>query len=234
MKLNGWQCLGIMILVLGAIATAFQARAEETSHLAFVSEYIRELAANEDMRANAERELNTRNSSSGKLASAIHTSKLFQLELRSQINMLKSMHLDPPFDDIIPTIVTWYERKIALYQKIIDLNSILLAGPRPGIDYGELAAEMPKIRAQMDYVDKTLFIATPLIFATLIDQRPDSKNHLSHLIITNKEREKLLHDLTAAFGKKLEEKNQNYVVSSASVLKAYLSKDYKCSDEPWQ
>ncbi|OGR31238.1 MAG: hypothetical protein A2139_07300 [Desulfobacca sp. RBG_16_60_12] len=223
-----------MILVLGAIGAAFQAYAEETSHLAVVTEYVRELAANENTRANAERELNASNSSSGKLSSAIHTSKLFQLELRSQINMLKSMHLDPPFDDIIPNIIASYEQKIALYQKIIDLNSILLAGPQPGVDYGELAAEMPKIRAQMDYVDKTLFIATPLLFATLIDQKPDSKNHLSHLIITKKEREKLLHNLTAAFGKKLEQKNQNYGVSSASVLKAYLSKDYKCSDEPWQ
>ena len=99
---------------------------------------------------------------------------------------------------------------------------------------GKLTAEVPKIRAQIDYVDNTLFKVTPLIFATLIDQKPDSKNHLSHLIITKEEREKLLHTLKAAFGKKLEQKNQNYGVSSASVLKAYLTKDYKCSDEPWE
>lgn len=234
MKRGYWQRIVIIVLVLWAIGIASQAHAEETSHLAFVTEYIHELAASEDMRANAERELNASNLSSEKLASGIHASKLFQLELKSQILALKSMHLNPPFNDIIPTIITWYERKIALYQEIIDLNSILLAGPRPGVDYGKLAAVMPEIRAKMNYIDKSLFLATPLIFMTLIDQKPDSKNHLSHLIITKKEREKLLHYLAVAFGKKLEQKHQNYIVSSASILKAYLSKDYKCSDEPWQ
>jgi hypothetical protein len=234
MKLNDWQRIGIIVLVLWAIGTASQARAEETSRLAFVTEYIRELAANENIRANAERELNASTSTSSKLSSSIHAHTLIQLELQSQVNMLKSMNLGPPFDDLIPTTIASYERKIALHQKIIDISSTLLAGPQPGVDYGKLAAEVPKIRAELDYVDNTLFIATPLIFATLIDQKSDSKNHLSHLIITKEEREKLVHALTAAFGKKLEQKNQNYGVSSASVLKAYLSKDYKCSDEPWQ
>lgn len=232
--MNGWQRIGIIVLVLGAIGAASQARAEETSHLAFVTEYIRELAANEDTRANAEREINASNSSNGKLSSSIHASTLIQLELQSQISMLKSMHLDPPSNDLIPTIITLYERKIDLLHKIIDINSALLGGPRLDIDYGKLAAEMPKIRALIDDTEHTLFIATPLIFATLIDQKPDSKNHLSHLIITKKERKKLLHDLTTAFGNKLEQKNQKYAVSSASLLKSYLSKDYKCSDEPWQ
>jgi hypothetical protein len=234
MKLNGWQRIGIIVLVLWAIGAASQARAEETSHLAFVTEYIRELAANENTRANAERELNASTSTSGKLSSSIHAHTLIKLELQSQISTLKNMHLDPPDDNLIPTIILWYERKIALHQKIIDISSTLLAGPQPGVDYGKLSAEVPKIRAKLDYVGNTLFIATPLIFATLIDQKPDSKDHLSHLIITKEERGKLVHDLTAAFGKKLEQKNQNYGVSSASVLKAYLSKDYKCSDEPWQ
>jgi hypothetical protein len=241
MKLNGWQRIGVIVLVLWAIGAVPQACAEDTSHLAFVTEYIRELAANENARANAERELNASKSSRDKLSSAIHSSTLIQLALRSQISMLKSMHLDPPldppFDNIIPTIIDWYEKKINSYQQIIDINSILLAGPQPGVDignYGKLAAEMPKIRALINYADESLFIATPLIFATLIDQKPDSKNHLSHLIITKEERAKLVHDLKAAFGKKLEQKEQNYGVSSASVLKAYLSKDYKCSDEPWQ
>jgi len=234
MKLNGWQRIGIIVLVLWAIGAASQSRAEETSHLAFVTEYIRELSANENTRADAERELNASNSSRGKLSSSIHAHTLIQLELQSQIYKLKSMHLDPPFDHLIPTIITLYERKMDLFQTIIDISSTMLAGPRPGVDYGKLAAEVPKIRALLDHNDHTLFLSTPLIFATLIDQKPDSKNHLSHLIITKKEREKLIDDLTAAFGKKLEQKNQKYAVSSASVLKAYLSKGYKCSDEPWE
>ena len=70
-----------------------------------------------------------------------------------------------------------------------------------------------------------------MVFATLIDQKPDSNNHLSYLIITKSERAKLIHDIDLQFGDNLSNKDQNYTVSSASVLKAYLQKDYKCSDD---
>jgi hypothetical protein len=117
---------------------------------------------------------------------------------------------------------------------MIDISSAFLVGPKPDVDYGKLAAEMPKIRAELEYIDHTLFDATALIFATLIDPKPDSKNHLSHLIITKAERAKLIDELTGAFGSKLDQKDQNFTVSAASVLKAYFLKDYKCSDQPWE
>jgi hypothetical protein len=71
------------------------------------------------------------------------------------------------------------------------------------------------------------------VFATLIDGREDAQGHASHLIITKAERAKLIHEITLEFGDKLKQDNQNYTVSAASVLKSYLEKDYKCSDEPW-
>jgi hypothetical protein len=86
----------------------------------------------------------------------------------------------------------------------------------------------------LDEIDHTLFQAVPTIFATLIDPKPDSKNHTSHLIVTKAERKKLIEDLDDKFGAKLDEKDQNYTVGAASVLKAYFLKDFKCSDEPWE
>jgi hypothetical protein len=79
-----------------------------------------------------------------------------------------------------------------------------------------------------------LFQAAPVIFATLIDPKEDSKHHTSHLVVTRAERKKLIDDLDSDFGVKLKQKNQNYVVGAASVLKGYLLKDFKCSDEPWE
>jgi hypothetical protein len=64
------------------------------------------------------------------------------------------------------------------------------------------------------------------------DQKPDKNGHLSHLVITKAEREQLVHALVTEFGDKIDQKNQNYTVSSASLLKAYLLKNYSCSDEP--
>jgi hypothetical protein len=226
-------CICFAIAFATGAASTFGAEKPETSHLAFVTEYVRELAAIEYIRASAEQELK-QGKDSEVFSNAVHTSALIQLELRSQIEMLKSMHLNPPFDELIPNLTGFYRHRIALHQRMIDINSIFIAGPKPGVDYGKLAAEMPKIRAELEYIDHALFDATPLIFETLIDKKPDSKNHASHLIITKAERAKLIGDLTRSFGSKLDQKDQNFTVSAASVLKAYFLKDYKCSDDPWE
>jgi hypothetical protein len=216
-----------------AAAVIFGAEKPETSHLAFVSEYIRELAAIENIRASVEKEQKQGNQSDV-FSNAIHAGTLMQLELGSQVRMLKAMRLNPPFEELIPDITKFYEQKIALYQTIIDIGSAFIAGPKPGVDYDKLASEVPKTRAGLEFIDHALFDVTPIIFATLIDQKADSKNHASHLIITKAERAKLIRNLTDHFGAKLDQKDQNFTVSAASVLKAYFLKDYKCSDDPWE
>lgn len=228
-------CIFLTLFLAASCLEAFSTKKPETSetpHLAFVTEYIRELAAIEDIRASGEKELKE-GTKDGVFSTAVYTSTLMQLELRSDIKMLKSMHLKAPFDFLIPDIIVFYEKKIELHQKLIDIGSAFLAGPKPGVDYGKFAAEMPKIRATLDDIDHSLFQAAPVIFATLIDPKPDSKNHASHLIVTKAERKKLIEDLDLDFGTKLDQKDQNYIVGAASVLKGYLLKDFKCSDEPW-
>lgn len=206
----------------------------ETPHLEFVTEYIRELAAVERIRAAGEAE-NNQDKKDDKLpfAGAIHTSTLFELELGSQVKMLKGMRLSPPFDELIPNITGFYERKIALWRRLGEVSSAFIGGPRDDVDYSKLAAEMPKIRGGLDFIDHSLLEATPTVFATLIDMKEDSKGHASHLIITRDEKASLISKLDDFFGAKLDQKDQNYTVSAATVLKDYLNKDFKCSDEPW-
>jgi len=224
--------LAFALSVSGA-TSSFSDDKTETSHLVFVTEFIRELAAIENIRASAEREQKL-SKKSEVFSNAIHFSSLIQLELRSQIPMLKGIRLNPPFEELVPKITGFYEQKINLHQRLIDIGSAFLVGPQQGVDYGKLRVEMPQIRAELEYIDRGLFEAAPLVFATLIDQRPDSKNHVSHLTITRAERAKLISDLTGSFGAKLNQKEQNFTVSAASVLKAYFLKGYRCSDEPWQ
>ena len=206
----------------------------ETPHLEFVAEYIRELAAVERIRAAGEAE-NNQDKKDDKLpfAGAIHTSTLFELELGSQVKMLKGMRLSPPFDELISNITGFYERKIALWRRLGEVSSAFIGGPRDDVDYSKLAAEMPKIRGELDFIDHSLLEATPTVFATLIDMKEDSKGHASHLIITRDERASLISKLDDFFGAKLDQKDQNYTVSAATVLKDYLNKDFKCSDETW-
>jgi hypothetical protein len=216
-----------------ARATAQPAK-PETPHLEFVTEYIRELAAVEQIREAGEAE-NNQDKKDDKLpfSGAVHISTLFELELGSQVKMLKGMRLKEPFDFLIPSITAFYERKIVLWQRMGEISSAFIGGPKDGVDYGKLAAEMPKIRAELDFIDQSLFEATPGVFATLIDTKADSKGHANHLIITKEEKAGLISKLNDSFGAKLDQKDQNYTVSAASVLKGYLNKDFKCSDEPW-
>lgn len=161
----------------------------ETPHLEFVTEYVRELAAVERIRAQAEDEAN-QDKKDDKLpfSSAIHTSTLFELELGSQVGMLKAMRLNAPFDETIPSITAFYERKILLWRRMGEISSAFIGGPKDGVDYSKLAAEMPQLRAGLDFIDQALFEATPMVFATLIDTKADSKGHASHLIITKEEK----------------------------------------------
>jgi hypothetical protein len=207
----------------------------ETPHLEFVTEYIRELAEVERIRAAGEAE-NNQDKKDDKLpfASGIHTSTLFELELGSQVQMLKSMHLSKPFDFLIPNITAFYERKIVLWRRMREISSAFIGGPKDGVDYSKLAAEVPQIRGELEFIDKSLFEAAPGVFATLIDIKEDSKGHASHLIITKEQKATLISKLDDSFGVKMDQKDQNYTVSAASVLKAYLNKDFKCSDEPWE
>jgi hypothetical protein len=196
---SSWLAVGLSaVAMLSGGVTASAADTSETPHLAFVTEYIRELAAIENIRAAADRELQ-QDPKVNPFSNMIHTSTLFQLELRSQIAMLRSMKLNSPSDQLIVGITTAYERKVGLWQRMTEIGTEFMTGPREGVDYKQLAAELPQIRAELDFIDQTIFEVSPAVFATLIDLRPDSKNHASHLVITKAEKSKLLSDYSIWF-----------------------------------
>jgi hypothetical protein len=205
-------------------------RAADTSNLQFVTEYIRELGELERLRSLAFDELKADANNPNQMASCVRNSTRFQLELRTQISMMRGMKLNPPFAELPAQISEFNEKRIDLYNRMGEDCATILAGPKPNIDYGAVAAGLPKITAELDYINHSLFQATPLIFATLIDPMPDANDHMSKLIITKAERKKLSADLNSFFGKKMDTDQQNWFVSSATVLRDYLLKDYSASD----
>jgi hypothetical protein len=240
--LIAWRDMGIRGAILTFLALLLAAAAPlrsdekpqkpDTPHLTFVKEFIRELSAIEEIRSNGEQDL--KKDPNGTFANMIHSATLFKLELASQIRMLGGMSLSDPFDTLIPSLSGFYEEKIKLWDRMKEIGGSFIGGPREGIDYQKLAAEVPEVRARLEYMDQSIFQASPLVFSTLIDMKPDSKNHVSHLVITKAERAELLDSLDTAFGKKLDEKNPNYTVGTAVILRDALKKGYKCSDEPWE
>lgn len=219
------------IVALAALLLSATGLAAETSHLTFVSEYIREIGINEELREVAFKDVTE--PGADKNAAIIRSSTRIVLELTSQVAMLKSMLLNPPFDKLPETIAAFYEQKIDIHNRMIAMASAFVQGPKPGVDYGALAAEAPKLTATIEYIDHSIFRATPLIFATLIADKPDNQGHMSRLRITRAERGKLVQSLQISFGDKMNQTDQNWIVSSATVLRDYLiKKGYKCSDDP--
>jgi hypothetical protein len=231
MKLVG--CLFVFL-----VSCSVSALADQDSHFAFVSEYVRQLGANEHMREVSEKEVVGAANLQDRLMAGIRGSTRIILELKSQIVVLERMQLDKDFEEVPTAIAKYYSRKIDIHEHVIETDKIFLSalagGPKPDVDYDALANEAPQTTAMLEYIDRTLFEhATPLVFGTLIDMKPDRAGHASRLIITKAERAKLIQALTTSFGKKMEAKDQNYIVSSATVLRDYLQKKgYKCSDEP--
>jgi|SRR5665213_687708 len=83
-----------------AVST-FGAEKPETPHVAFVTEYIRELSAIETIREAALQEQGQR-ANEGLFMGFVYSSTRMQFELRTQIDTLTGIRLSPPFEDVIP------------------------------------------------------------------------------------------------------------------------------------
>lgn len=205
----------------------------DTPHLNVVKEYIRELGEAEDLKTNGEKELSEAKTPNEKLSAGIYYSKSSQLELRSEIRMLQTMHLNDPFDTLITSLVAFYEDQINLHQQLIDISNKFLAGPKEGVDYEALAAKLPEIRAELDDSRKSVFQTAALVFWTLIDQKPDSEGHVSHLLITKAEKADLQEQLDIMLKGEPDKGDHDYYISAAMVLRGGLQKGHRCADEPW-
>jgi hypothetical protein len=96
-----------------------------------------------------------------------------------------------------------------------------------------LPPKVPEIRAELDDARKAVFDAAALVFMTLIDQKPDSQGHVSHLLISKAEKADLQDQLDIMLKDEPDKGDHDYYVSAAMVLRAGLQKGHKCADEPW-
>jgi hypothetical protein len=158
-----------------------------------------------------------------------------KMKLNVTIERLRQIHIaDPQFNTLVPYLVENYTRKVELYDEMIQAAQLLLAGPKPGVDYGKVTGHMPEITAQVEYVDESIFKITPMVGLLLVLQKPDSKNHPSHLWITRQQGLEIITRLQRGFGGALDVKEQNWTTNSASVLRTVLrDKGYMYSDDPW-
>jgi hypothetical protein len=227
------RCVLVTVLALLSLLLASAAfSAEDTPHFDVVSEYIRSLGTVHNIQLASKKEMaEDKDNLIGRLMSGIRSSTRMKLELSTSIGALERMTLKEPFETLIPTTIHWYQEKIKLHDETISIAKAFISGPKPGVDYSAMTARMPEITANIEFIDESIFKSMVLVFALLIDMKPDEKGQMSHLNITKAQREKLINDINTSFSSSLNEKNKNWTVSSAALLKAYLQKDYKCIDE---
>jgi hypothetical protein len=96
---------------------------------------VRELIEDENLKVTSEKELSEAKSLNEQFSTGIYFSKSTQLELRSQVALLKTMRLNDPFDTLIPSLIGCYQRQMELHQELIDIGGKFLAGPKEGVDY---------------------------------------------------------------------------------------------------
>ena len=78
-----------------------------------------------------------------------------------------------------------------------------------------------------------MFEAAGLVFMTLIDQKPDSQGHVSHLLITKAEKADLQGQLDIMLKGEADKGDHDYYIGAAMVLRGGLQRGHKCADEPW-
>ena len=205
--------------------------AQQTPAYNVVAEYIRQLAAIQEVQELSARELKASNNS---LLDAIRGSTRIKLELSRDIETFKAMNLDPPFETLLPTVINYYRQKIELHDTLIEIASKFIAGPQTGVDYGKLTAAIPQISVLLEDIDKSLFRTAQLFCLLLVDRKPDSKGLLTHLMITTAQRKQLVKQIDSSFGARLSDQNRNYTVESAALMRDFLLGPRKSADEPRQ
>lgn len=216
-----------------ALATPCSAAVADTP-LQFVREYIYEISSIENIRATSEKEQAAEPDSTHVMLTCIRTTEAWNLELSGDINIMNGKHLDTgsQADEAPQDVAKLFTQKREIVSALASICSTMAKGPRDGVDYGEIMANMPKITAQLDYIDKLIFQTSPLVFMTLISNRPDSRNHMSHLVITKAERVALIDTIVASFGDRLDKPDQKYAVAIGQIFKDKLN-EFHAFDDPW-
>ena len=220
----------IAIAIAGPVTTASWADPPPRREAQFVSEYIQALSESESIRADAERDLKTAKSPQERFSSCVHTTQLQMHAMATAANLAARYKLGGDTNETSGLLVKYYVTKGGMFHSLSTMCHTMLQGSKPGLE--KIAAGMPKLRADMEDLDKSLLLMSVMVFDVLISPAPDRAGRMSRLIVTKKERDTLVHQISISF-KRLDAKDESYPVSAATVLWEYLArKGYRCADEP--
>lgn len=187
----------------------------------FVDTYISQLALIEDLRAQFLQE--PFNTTQEKIGSCIRQSTRFQMELNAAARQLRSFKLEPLQKDTPDMVAFAFENKANLHGRMLKActTAVTAASER---EVMAIAAEMPKIQAEMDYADKLIFNTAPLMTFALVDARPGPDGKMSRMVLTKTERDNMIKRLTTSF-KNINLDTPTYITASAKLLRQFLMQE---------
>lgn len=233
-----WIGLLVVAFVYATPCTSAQSQsssgnAEKAGRIALVQEFVREMEVLYRLQQTTKKEFAEDGSTSGKLATDMRVDSRMLFEMNDSINRLGMINVDARWAQFRDALKNLHQERIVLLHEMNQMSKTALAGPEPGINYGKLTARAPEITAQVEQVDKIIFtVSKAMFFALVDDDRVGRDGKLHHLILTKKDRTSMVQLIDKIFGPTLEEKNANYIVSSAWVVKYGLTRpNYKAADE---
>lgn len=117
----------------------------------FIQIYVRQLAEMERVRDRAEAEIAADNANDRVLGCIAYAERA-SLELGAAINSFSNVRVTSQYveaSDAPDAIVGFYEQKRDLFRQMSGVCTKVAAGPKLGVDYQALPAEITKIRARV-------------------------------------------------------------------------------------
>lgn len=198
-----------------------------TTEYAFVQEYVRVLGRIESIRRTAQGD-------GLDMAGCVRNMERFRIELDGDARVFAGMRLAREDDETRELLAGLLARDASSHALFGDACSQILRGPRPGVDLGNISAQMPRVTALIEAIENSLYEMSGQVFMTMLDrQRANSAGNVDRLVITGEERQSLLRMLDEEFDADTSNQNPDWVIRSAEDLKAELSRsEWKSADEP--
>jgi hypothetical protein len=223
----------IAMMAYGACFTSAQSQ-EKNPRVQLVSEFIRELEILYRLQETAKKEVAENNSTAGQLTTGIRVGTRTLFEMDDSVRRLDMIAVDGQWAKFRDLLKQLHTHRIAVMQEMTQMAKTMLSEPKPGVDYGAMAAHAPELTAQVEQIDKSMFdIAQAFFFALVDERRVGADGNLHHLLLTKKDRAAMVELIDKIFGPTLEDKNATNIVSAAWVIKYGLKgPNYKSADEP--
>jgi len=211
---------------------------QKAARIGFVSEFIRELSAAQELRELLAKSSALDISGPPEISLILRNSTQASSELGTTRRLLNEDQLDPAVDDIRVRLKKIYEQKLAMNQGIIEDAKRLLVSDRSdeerNIDYDALATKVSEFNLLNDELDESILEISRDVGVSLLDDKENERGLLDHLVLPKANRQQITKEIETTFRSSRGEKDKNSITSAAWLLHdEFLKSKFKSADDPW-